>query len=141
MTGCLVETIRYYEKEGLLAAPLRSEGNYRLYGDGHVERLRFIRQCRSLDMTLEETRRLLALRDAPEESCREVNVLIDEHIRHVIDRIAELRALQRQLKELRNRCRTPETVKDCEILRSLNTESVPRETAGKRNHGRLHKTH
>ena len=53
-TGCLVETIRYYEREGLLLEPARSEGNYRLYTDIHVDRLQFIRHCRVLDMTLEE---------------------------------------------------------------------------------------
>ncbi|MHB8770505.1 MAG: Cd(II)/Pb(II)-responsive transcriptional regulator [Syntrophales bacterium] len=142
-TGCLVETIRYYEREGLLPETTRSDGNYRLYGNAHVERLRFIRQCRSLDMTLDETRRLLNLRDAPEESCHEVNTLIDEHICHVIDRIAELKALQKQLKDLRNLCQRTEAVKDCEILQCLAspTEAPPRPGRGARNRGRLYKTH
>ena len=142
-TGCLVETVRYYEREGLLPEPIRSDGNYRLYGNAHVDRLRFIRQCRSLDMTLDETRRLLNLRDSPEESCCEVNTLIDEHIRHVIDRIAELKALQKQLKELRNLCQKTEAVKDCEILQSLASppESPSCPTVGVRVHGRLNKTH
>ncbi len=142
-TGCLVETIRYYEREGLLPEPTRSDGNYRLYGNAHIERLRFIRQCRSLDMTLDETRRLLNLRDAPEESCHEVNTLIDEHISHVVDRIAELKALQKQLKELRNRCQKTEAVKDCEILQSLAgpAESPTPPAGGARIHGNLHKTH
>ena len=63
LTDCQVETIRYYEREGLLPEPARSEGNYRLYTQAHVERLTFIRNCRSLDMTLEEIRSLLNLRD------------------------------------------------------------------------------
>ena len=92
-TGSQVETIRYYEREGLLPAPARSEGNYRLYGQSHVERLQFIRHCRSLDMTLEEIRSLLAFRDAPEESCSAVNDLLDKHIDHVATRIKELQAL------------------------------------------------
>lgn len=141
-TGCLVETIRYYEREGLLHEPMRSDGNYRLYGNAHVERLRFIRQCRSLDMTLDETRRLLSLRDVPEKSCHEVNTLIDEHTCHVIDRIAELKALQKQWKELRNLCQKTEAVKDCEILQSL---ASPEETRsppnGMRVHRHLNKTH
>lgn len=142
-TGCLVETIRYYERESLLPEPIRSDGNYRLYGNAHVERLRFIRQCRALDMTLDETRRLLDLRDAPEESCREVNTLIDEHIGHVVDRIDELKALQKQLKELRNYCQKIEAVKNCEILQSLASpaESSSRPNGGVRIHGRLNKTH
>lgn len=142
-TGCLVETIRYYEREGLLSEPIRSDGNYRLYGNAHVERLRFIRQCRSLGMTLAQTRKLLNLRDAPEESCREVDTLIDEHICHVIDRIAEMKSLQKQLKELRNRCQRTEAVKNCQILQSLAspTESPSPPTCGVRVHGRLNKTH
>ena len=56
LTGCPVETIRYYEREGLLPAPSRSAGNYRQYDTAHVERLSFIRHCRSLDMTQEEIR-------------------------------------------------------------------------------------
>jgi DNA-binding transcriptional MerR regulator len=63
-----VETIRYYEREGLLREPSRSEGNYRLYTDTHIERLQFIRHCRSLDMTLEEIRNLLRFRDSLEEN-------------------------------------------------------------------------
>lgn len=142
-TGCLVETVRYYEREGLLPEPIRSDSNYRLYGNTHVARLRFIRQCRSLGMTLDQTRRLLNLRDAPEESCREVDSLIDEHIGHVINRIADLKALQRQLKVLRNHCQRTEAVKDCQILQSLASleESPTRPAGGVRVLSRLNKTH
>ncbi|WP_146053956.1 MerR family transcriptional regulator, partial [Pseudomonas syringae] len=66
LTDTQVETVRYYEREGLLPAPARSDGNYRLYTQAHVERLSFIRNCRSLDMTLEEIRSLLNLRDSPQ---------------------------------------------------------------------------
>ncbi|MFX7140454.1 MerR family transcriptional regulator, partial [Acinetobacter baumannii] len=72
--GTTVETIRFYEHEGLLPAPARSSGNYRLYASQHLERLAFIRHCRSLDMTLNEIRSLLRLKDAPHEDCGEVNV-------------------------------------------------------------------
>ncbi len=95
-TGCPVETIRYYEREGLLPEPARSEGNYRQYTLAHVERLSFIRHCRSLDMTQEEIRTLLALRDRPEADCGTANRLIDEHLHHVEVRIAELQALREQ---------------------------------------------
>lgn len=74
-TGTQVETIRYYEREGLLPEPARSEGNYRLYDRAHAERLSFIRHCRSLDMTLDEIRVLLQFRDAPEQNCGEVNAV------------------------------------------------------------------
>ena len=118
-TGCQVETIRFYEHEGLLPAPARSRGNYRHYGEAHVERLQFIRQCRSLDMTLDEVRSLLRFRDAPEESCREVNALMDERIEQVSLRISELQGLQIQLKELRGQCQTGHIAKDCGILQGL----------------------
>ena len=104
ITGCQVETIRYYEREGLLPAPQRSEGNYRLYLPEHVERLTFIRNCRTLDMTLDEIRELLSLRGRPAENCEAINTLIDEHIEHVNARIASLQSLQGQLVELRNSC-------------------------------------
>ncbi|MDB5839065.1 MAG: cadR [Herminiimonas sp.] len=118
-TGSAVETIRYYEREGLLTAPSRSEGNYRLYGARHVERLQFIRHCRSLDMTLDEIRSLLSFHDSPEESCSAVNGLLDKHIQHVADRIRELQALQKQLHALRGLCEHTQAAKDCEILQSL----------------------
>ena len=115
-----VQTIRYYEREGLLPAPARSEGNYRLYGAQHLERLVFIRNCRTLDMTLEEIQRLLALRDLPQESCAGINSLVDEHIEHVQARIDSLQALRDQLTELRDRCNDPKGAEDCGILRQLN---------------------
>jgi len=118
-TECPVETIRYYEREGLLPPAARSEANYRLYGEVHVERLQFIRHCRSLDMTLDEIRSLLSFRDAPEQNCMEVNTLLDKHIGHVAHRITELRNLQKQLKALRSQCQTAQAAKDCGILQGL----------------------
>ncbi len=90
LTGCEVVTIRYYEKEGLLLEPARSGGNFRLYDDAHIERLQFIRHCRSLDLTLGEIRSLLGLRDNPTEDCGEVNALLDAHIRRVEVRVEAL---------------------------------------------------
>lgn len=119
LTDCLVETIRYYEREGLLPPPDRSHANYRLYGPAHLERLQFIRHCRSLDMTLDEIRHLLRFKDAPEDNCGEVNALLDRHIVHVADRIAQLQALQGQLQELRAQCRRAQAAKDCGILQEL----------------------
>ena len=114
-----VETIRYYEREGLLPETARTEGNYRIYGDVHVERLSFIRNCRNLDMTLDEIRVLLRFRDAPSENCGAVNALLDEHIGHVADRIRELRLLEKQLKELRALCQETRNAEHCGILNEL----------------------
>ena len=85
-TGTPVDTIRYYEREGLLPRAARTEGNYRIYDAVHLERLAFIRRCRSLDMTLDEIRVLLCFRDRPLESCKDVNTLLDAHIDHEIGR-------------------------------------------------------
>lgn len=103
-TRSTVETVRYYEKEGLLPEPQRTERNYRFYGTEHVERLRFIRNCRVLDMTHQEIRTLLQAMDQPAAGCGSVNTLIDAHIQHVEVRIHELLGLQAQLMALRQRC-------------------------------------
>ena len=121
--NCQIETIRYYERQGLIHVPERTEGNYRLYQDAHVERLRFIRQCRSLDMALDEIRTLLRFCDAPEENCGEVNALLDEHIGHVAKRVTELKAMEKRLKELRRQCMRTRPAKDCGILNELAQEA------------------
>ena len=113
------ETIRYYEREGLLPQARRSEANYRVYDQSHIQRLAFIRHCRSLDMTLGEIRTLLHFKDAPEENCGEVNVLLDEHIEHVATRIRGLRTLKKELKSLRLKCLVGNASADCGILSGL----------------------
>lgn len=120
-TGTAIETIRFYEREGLIPAARRAENNYRMYTPAHAERLGFIRQCRNLDMTLDEIRTLLRLRDAPMQDCGEVSALLDEHIGHVSHRIRELRTLQKDLKALRARCGTPHPIEQCGILNELDT--------------------
>jgi Cd(II)/Pb(II)-responsive transcriptional regulator len=118
-----VETIRFYEREGLLPAPARSASNYRHYEAGHVQRLQFIRRCRSLDMALDEIRALLALAARPQAGCEAVNALLDEHIQHVASRIRELHALEGELRELRAHCRVGQGgatgAGDCGILQAL----------------------
>ncbi|MGK2924595.1 MAG: Cd(II)/Pb(II)-responsive transcriptional regulator [Lysobacterales bacterium] len=118
-TGCEVVTIRYYEKEGLMPEPPRSEGNFRLYGEAHIERLQFIRNCRSLDMTLEEVRALLELRDVPVQECGEVNALLDEHIRGVEVRVEALLRLKQSLVSLREKCSGSWPTDSCPILQGL----------------------
>ncbi|GAB3245111.1 Cd(II)/Pb(II)-responsive transcriptional regulator [Chitinimonas naiadis] len=118
---CTVETIRYYEKEGLLSEPERTAANYRSYGELHVERLRFIRNCRALDMTHGEIRALLGLMDKPDDGCGAINHLLDDHIGHVDARIAELLQLKQQLTLLRQQCQTERTTDACGILHGLAT--------------------
>ncbi len=116
---CSVDTVRFYEKEGLLPAPLRTDGNYRDYSDHHLEKLLFIRHCRALDMSHEEIRLLLRWREHPTEPCGEVNALIDQHIAHVTERIRSLQALEMQLRGLRGLCNAEHEIESCGILHEL----------------------
>src|SRR5262245_45343416 len=122
-TGTDVATIRYYEKAGLLPAPERLSNAYRAYGVAHVERLRFIRHCRALDMPLAEIRQLLDFLDHPLAACDDVDCLVDERLSHVRERIRNLKALERQLAALRSCCAKPHVAADCGILRSLMTSN------------------
>ena len=114
-----IDTIRYYEREGLLPAPERTQGGCRVYEAPHLERLQFIRFCRGLDMSLDEVRVLLRVKDAPGGDCGDVNAMLDAHIGHVSRRIKELRSLEKQLRELRERCGEAQRADQCGILTGL----------------------
>lgn len=116
---CDVQTIRYYEREGLLEAPERESSGYRRYAGEHLARLRFIRHCRSLDIPLSEVRQLIEYADAPRQSCADVNALLDEHIEHVHRRLIALKALERQLVALRQECKGANATRSCAILDSF----------------------
>lgn len=103
-TETSVDTIRYYEREGLIPLAKRQSNNYRLYDESHLNQLVFIRHCRSLDMSLDEIRLLLEFKANPKENCSEVNLVIDNHIQHVRDRIDSLIRLEAQLRQLRALC-------------------------------------
>lgn len=122
-TATRAETIRFYEREGLLPVAARTQGNYRVYGREHVERLLFVRHCRGLDMTLDEVRVLLRCKDAPDEDCAQVNGLLDEHIGHVATRIKALQVLKEQLLALRQSCRGVRQSSQCGILAGLSLPS------------------
>lgn len=127
LAQCAVETIRYYEKEGLVPIPERTAGNYRQYNSSHVARLRFIRNCRALDMTHDEIHALLGLMEKQDASCSSVNLLLDDHIEHVDVRIAELQHLKQQLIHLRQQCQTERVIENCGILHELAVmESEPK---------------
>ena len=113
------ETIRYYERRGLLPEAARTPANYRAYGESHVQRLAFIRHCRALGMTLAEVAALLQFKDAPGTDCATVNDLIDAHIGHVSHRIKELKALEKELKTLRLLCAGSRQAAGCAILSGL----------------------
>ena len=139
-TGCGIETIRYYEHEGLLPKPGRTSGNFRRYGQEHAELLSFIRHCRSLDMALNEIRILLRFRSAPEKNCGEVNALLETHIGHVEERIAELRSLEGQLRALREKCSSVKSAKHCGILQGLGGPPGEQNASSNKHVPRTHST-
>jgi Cd(II)/Pb(II)-responsive transcriptional regulator len=119
--GVDIETIRYYEKAGLLPSPARQANGYRTYGEAQLERLAFVRHCRALDMPLVEIKRLLDFLSQPMAACDDVDRLIDQQLTRVRTRIKSLRALERQLSALRGCCATPHVAADCGILHELVT--------------------
>jgi Cd(II)/Pb(II)-responsive transcriptional regulator len=123
-TATSAETIRYYERAGVLPAAARTEANYRHYTVAHTQRLQFVRHCRGLGMNLNEIRALLTLQDASGGNCADVNALLDTHIGHVAQRIQQLKALQKQLKALRAQCQGQVEVQHCAILEGLSAQAA-----------------
>jgi Cu(I)-responsive transcriptional regulator len=122
ITGTKVETIRFYEKCGLLPAPARTTGNYRAYETSHLNRLSFIRRARDLGFSIDQVRTLLDLSDDKSRSCEAVDEIAKEHLREVERKIADLKALQGELDRLITQCRCG-TVADCRIIESLSPQS------------------
>ncbi len=117
--GCETETIRYYEKLGLLPAPARTSSGYRAYQRHHLETLRFIRHCRAFDMSLAIIRQLLAFRAEPMQPCLQVNALIDEQLDQLERQVSQLQQLKLDLQSLRALCQDVQPTGDCEILKNL----------------------
>lgn len=120
-SGVSAANIRYYEKEGLLPAGPRESNSYRLYSASDVHRLRFIRLCRAMDMSLDEVRTLLALDLRRKADCDAARDTLDEHLQHVRSRLEELRALESDLLALRNRC--DGTDGHCHIIEALHARA------------------
>ncbi len=117
-TGCNIETIRYYERIGLMPPPPRTAGGQRSYGSVHQRRLGFIRRCRELGFSIEEIRVLLGLVDGGDYTCGEVKAVTDRHIDDVRQKIADLKKLKRTLEKIGAACaggRVPE----CPIIDAL----------------------
>src|SRR6266851_5501629 len=103
-TGTNVETVRYYERMGLWAAPARSAGGYRLYGTEHLKRLNFIRRARLLGFSIGEVRTLLRLADERRRPCAEVRIVAEAHLQDVRAKLVDLRRMERVLKATIARC-------------------------------------
>jgi Cu(I)-responsive transcriptional regulator len=117
-TDTKVETIRYYERVGLLPAPARTRGNYRSYSSEQLDRLSFIRRARGLGFSLSQVRGLLRLSDQRRRSCEAVDAIAREHLAEVDSKIADLAALRCELDRIISQC-GHSTVAECRIIEAL----------------------
>jgi MerR family mercuric resistance operon transcriptional regulator len=130
-SGCNIETIRYYERIGLLPTPPRSAGRYRLYDAPDVQRLAFVRRARELGFTLDQVRALLALSaNDRRDACREVHDLAAEHLGEVRAKIADLRAMERILADAVRRCPAGE-LPGCPIIDALSGDRIEKKNSNR----------
>ncbi len=117
-TGCNVETIRYYERIGLLPRAVRSQGGHRLYGEAESRRLGFIRRTRELGFTLDQVRTLLKLVDGGRYTCAHVKHITVHHLDEVRRKLADLRKIERVLAKMAAQC-DGGTVPKCPVIDAL----------------------
>lgn len=117
-TGCHIETIRYYEKQGLLPAPPRTMGGHRAFGDEHLRRLTFIVRAKGLAFGMREIRALLSLVDEHDYTCHDIRELTLVHIQDIGEKIRDLRRLEKALNEIVSKC-SDDAVPECPIVDAL----------------------
>ncbi|MBA5775587.1 helix-turn-helix domain-containing protein [Stappia sp. F7233] len=117
-TGCNLETIRYYEKTGMMPDPPRTASGYRVYDDTHVSRLRFILRARELGFSIEQIRCLLDLVDGGTQTCAEVKEQTEQHLADVRAKIADLKRIEKVLAATAAQC-SGEDVPECPVLEAL----------------------
>jgi Cu(I)-responsive transcriptional regulator len=117
-TDTRVETIRWYEKQGLIPPPDRTSGNYRAYGEAALARLSFIRRARDLGFSLDQVRALLQLASDEAGDCAEVDVLAQQHLNEIDRKIVDLTALRAELSGLLKSCKGG-TIGKCRIIETL----------------------
>jgi MerR family transcriptional regulator, mercuric resistance operon regulatory protein len=113
-----IETIRYYEKIGVMPAPGRSAGGYRIYGADHLKRLSFVRRSRQLGFSLDEIRELLRLVDGHAYTCAEVQALTLNHVAEIRRKITDLKRLKRVMAEMAAQC-TGDRAPECAVIDAL----------------------
>ena len=121
-TGVNIETIRYYEKIGLMPAPPRNEGRQRIYDAGHLKRLTFVRRGRELGFSLDQIRELLGLVRGHDLTCGDVKTMTDTHVTDIRRKVKDLKKLERVLTQLSAQC-GGDAVPDCPILDALSKGS------------------
>ncbi|WP_188053867.1 MerR family transcriptional regulator [Sphingosinithalassobacter sp. CS137] len=117
-TGTKVETVRWYEKVGLIDPPGRTDANYRVYSDRDLARLSFIRRARNLGFSLDQVRALIEISDQRDRDCGTVDALAGGHLEEIDRKIADLTALRRELAEVVDSCRGG-SIAECRILEAL----------------------
>lgn len=117
-TGVNIETIRYYEKIGLMPAPPRTDGRQRVYDASHLKRLTFIRRGRELGFSLDQIRELLGLVRGHDLTCADVKTMTDAHVTDIRRKVKDLKKLERVLTDLSAQC-CGDAVPDCPILDAL----------------------
>jgi MerR family mercuric resistance operon transcriptional regulator len=117
-TDTNIETIRYYERVGLLPAPARSLGGYRIYGNSHLKRLNFVRRARALGFSIGEVRTLLRLADERKRPCAEVRKVAEAHLTDVRAKIADLRRMEGVLRQTIHQCAVGGRT-DCPMIDAL----------------------
>ncbi len=118
-TGLKIPTIRYYEQEGLLAAPRRSASGRRVYAEADVRRLAFIRHARTLGFELDDIRSLLDLTDHPDRPCGEADAIAGSHLKVVEARIAQLTQLKIELTRIVRSCAGGKAAGQCRVIEAL----------------------
>lgn len=117
-TGTKAETIRYYEREGILPAADRTDSNYRDYSQNHLAALTFVRRARGLGFSMAQVRELLALSDHDEKPCEDVDQLVRQQLSAVDSKIADLSMLREELAQLSRSCQS-DRIGECRIVESL----------------------
>jgi MerR family mercuric resistance operon transcriptional regulator len=117
-TGVNLETIRYYERIGLMPEPARTEGGHRVYEAAHEGRLAFVRRGRDLGFTIDDIRALLALAEPDRRTCADVLAIAEAHLEAVRGKIADLKALEGLLSATVDRCENGQSP-ECAVLKML----------------------
>jgi len=129
-TQVIVETIRYYEKIGLMPDPPRSSGGFRIYSDTHLQRLTFIRRCRELGFSQPEVRKLLTLVDEHNYTCEEVREMTEKQLGSVRSKIQDLQVLEQALSTMVHECKGGD-IPECPIIDMLSVAPSAMNDAGR----------
>lgn len=126
--GVNVETLRFYEREGILPAPPRLESGYREYPDGTVELIRFVKRAQELGFALREIKEMLSLREVPQRAAKNASRLVEMKIAEIDSKIRDLEAIRTVLGTLQCDCQQRDTTAACPIIASLNGTPAPAES-------------